>query len=199
MGRAQRAQQVTESMRTTGGRRSDQGAVWDDIAQKAARMEAPSPTGAMHAIYERHGQGVEEYLRAFAWAERQAGLVFRIGGAAAGLDLLDHSVSLKKVWPKLIRSYALDALEGEGSASEGVGSRWAEELLERVAGAPTFSEPAVGLGKDVRMAGPGLSGAALWVEERYVHVCAFASGKLEGAGQWQTRMSRPSRRGGRTE
>lgn len=198
MGRAQRASQVTESMRTTGGRRSDQGAVWNDISMKAQRMEAQSPTGAMNAIYEKHGQRLEEYLRAFAWQERQAGVVFRIGGKAAGLDLLDHAASMRKVFPKLIRSYALDALDSEDARGEGNG-QWAGEMLDRVSAAPSFAEPAVGLGKDVRLSGAGLSGAALWAEERYVHVCAFAAAGIEGSGRWQTRMSRPSRRGGRPE
>ena len=193
MGRAQRASQVTESMRTTGGRRSDQRAVWHDIGMKAQRMSAHSPTGAMNAIYERHGQSLEEYLRAFAWQQRQAGVLFRIGGKAAGLDLLDRAASLRKVFAKLLRSYALDALdceEGEGGGR----ALWAAEVLERVAGAPAFAEPAVGLGKDVRVSGAGMSGAALWAEGRYVHVCAFAAAGLDGGSRWQTRMSRPSRR-----
>jgi hypothetical protein len=195
MARAQRASQVTESMRTTGGRRSDQGAVWDDIAMKAERMAAHSPTGAMNAIYEKHGQRLEEYLRAFECQERQAGVVFRIGGKATGLDLLDHAASMRKVFPKLIRSYALDALDCEGARAEGNG-HWATEMLERVSAALAFAEPAVGLGKDVRLAGEGLSGAALWAERRYVHVCAFAGEGIGDAPRWRTRIRRPSRRGG---
>lgn len=71
----------------------------------------------------------------------------------------------------------------------------AADLLERVSAAPAFAEPAVGLGKDVRLAGNRLSGAALWAEGRYVHVSAFAAAGIEGRGRWQPRMSRPSRRG----
>ena len=46
-GRAARLRGVQASMRTTGTRVSDQGAVWDDLDETAARMEAHSPTGAM--------------------------------------------------------------------------------------------------------------------------------------------------------
>lgn len=196
MGRARRSQQVTESIRTAGSRHSDQSAVWEDIGQKAERMAATSPTGAMHAIYEQHEWSLEEYLRAFEWQENQAGVLFRIGGTAMGLDLLDHAASLRKVFPKLIRSYALDAMECHGEAAEAADGRWAAEMLERAAGAAAFTAPAVGLGKDVRLNGPRLSGAALWAEGRYVHVCAFAGEGLGDAPRWRTRIRRPSQRGG---
>ncbi|MBZ5585560.1 MAG: hypothetical protein LAQ30_25845, partial [Acidobacteriia bacterium] len=45
--RAARVRDVTASMRAGGGRRSDQSAVWEDIAAKAERLDAPSPTAAM--------------------------------------------------------------------------------------------------------------------------------------------------------
>src|SRR6202030_4596058 len=47
LGRGERVTHVTASMRSNGTRRSDQGAVWKNIAAKAARLEASSPTGAM--------------------------------------------------------------------------------------------------------------------------------------------------------
>lgn len=62
--RAARAVHVTKSMRTTGTRRGDQAALWGDIAQKAARIDAQSSTQAMSAMYERHALSVEEYARA---------------------------------------------------------------------------------------------------------------------------------------
>src|SRR5438105_3136729 len=52
--RGQRLSDVTQSMRATGSRSSDQAAVWRDIAAKAASLHASSPTGAMAAIYEQH-------------------------------------------------------------------------------------------------------------------------------------------------
>src|ERR1051325_10007211 len=98
--RATRAAHVTESMRTTGARRSDQSALWDEIALKASRVEAPSPTGAMSAMYERHALAVEEYVRAFTWREGQAGVAFAIGGQLLGLDLLDQPATMRRIFPK---------------------------------------------------------------------------------------------------
>jgi hypothetical protein len=46
-GRAKRMAQVSRSMASSGARRSDQSAVWADIAEKSARLESLSDTSAM--------------------------------------------------------------------------------------------------------------------------------------------------------
>jgi hypothetical protein len=66
--RAARSIQVTSSMATSGARRSDQSAIWDEIAAKSERMETTSPTQAMSAMYDRHAVSIDAYLRAFAWS-----------------------------------------------------------------------------------------------------------------------------------
>jgi hypothetical protein len=189
--RAARVGHVTASMRAGSGRRSDQSAVWDDIAGKAARMEAASPTQAMSAIYERHAVSVEEYVRALDCQERPAGVVFAIGGRPWGLDLFDHPATMEAFYPKLLRSYALDALDAP-ERGEPADRAAALKFLARVGGAAATAEAAVGLGKDVRLAGAAVSGAALWANGRYVHVCAFPANG--GGGRPGTRMTRPSRR-----
>ena len=109
--------QVTQSMRSSGARKSDQTAVWGDIAEKAASLHASSATGAMSAIFERHASSIEEFARAFAWTDGQCGLAFAIGNHVGGLDIFDHSEVSRRFFPKLIRSYALDALDASGSPS----------------------------------------------------------------------------------
>jgi hypothetical protein len=88
--RAKRTVHVTESMRTSGTRRSNQSAIWDDIAQKSARMEAASPTDAISAVYDAHSRSIEEYVNAFTCDPQQAGVVFVIAGSCVGVDLFDH-------------------------------------------------------------------------------------------------------------
>jgi hypothetical protein len=193
-GRAARAEQVTLSMRRSGTRRSDQSGVWDDIAQKAQRMGAQSPTHAMAAMFERHAISVEQYVRAFQCEDAQAGIVFAIDGRPLGIDLFDHPATMRKLFPKLVRSYALDALDSPGGQSEAAGTQTLRELLVRVASSPSFAQPALGLGKDVRLNGLSVSGAALWAEERYIHICAFATNGDPLSDRCDSHMSRPTRR-----
>jgi hypothetical protein len=171
-GRAERAAHVTESLRSRGTRASDQGAVWRGIAVKAARLSAFSPTGAMSAIYERHASLLESYVRSFDCQECQCGAVFAISGQIVGLEIFDHPEVLRRFFKKLIRSYTLDALDASETAQvidpEGVST-----FTQKVARVPCLVEPALGHGKDVRFNGPGISGAALWAFQRYIHMCAF--------------------------
>lgn len=194
--RAQCLSDVTESMRSNGSRFSDQKAVWRDIAAKAFRLKAKSPTGAMSAIYERHKNSTEEFTRAFTWESGQAGAGFAIGGHVLGLELFDQAEVMRRFFPKLVRSYALDALDAASETNATASSEELVRLLAQIGEAQSFSEQAIGLGKDVRFKGAEVSGAALWAQGRYVHICAFVSGGKTSQPSFSTRISRPSHRRG---
>jgi len=195
LGRGERLAQVTESMRSNGTRKSDQQAVWRNIAAKAMRLKASSPTGAMAAIFESNASSLEEFTRAFAWQEGQCGVAFAIGGRVLGLEVFDHAEAMRRFFQKLVRSYALDALDADPSAHEPASIEAACALVTQIGAAQSFGEQALGLGNDVRFDGPEVSGAALWAQERYVHICSFAkNGRSSDASGFWTRMSRPSQR-----
>ncbi len=190
--RAAKAAQVSSSMALRDRRQSDQAAIWSEIESKSGRLGAVSPTQAMNAMYDSRAVSVEAYVRAFAWAERQAGVLFAIGPDMLGLDLMDHPDTMRRMLPKLLRSYALDAIEAPGSPA--VGSGEAAEFLARSGKCEPLIRPAIGMGEDVRLDGHGISGAALWAEERYVHLCAFTATDNGHQPRYQTRISRPARR-----
>jgi hypothetical protein len=182
-------------MRSSGTRRSDQSAVWNEIAARASKMEADSLTRAMAAVYEKHATALEEHVRAFECARLQSGMAFGIDGRAVGLDLFDHPVTFSRLFPKLLRSYALDALEATKISTPAVTAQSSiDDVLRHIAAAPSFAEPAVGLGKDVRFSGEVFSGAALWADNRFIHVCAFSTADPDPAATLRTRISRPTRR-----
>jgi hypothetical protein len=191
--RAEKVEQVTYCLRTEMGRMSDQAAVWEDLAAKAERLDAASPTGAMSEVFARNKIRVEEFERAFSLAPGQVGVAYRIGGRQWGVDLFDHARTMERYWKKLLRSYALDAIDEEQEAEKPAEPEEVRRLFERVAAGTAFCEQSPGLGKDVRMTAEGLSGAGLWVEGRYVHFCAFSRNGGNG-GRLKTRMSMPSRR-----
>jgi hypothetical protein len=144
----------------------------------------------MKAIYDSRVGAIDEYVRAFEWAPLQAGLIFAIGPENMGLDLLDHPDAMRAMLPKLVRSYALDALEAPRAASATIAA--ATKFIHRIGGAEHLTQPAVG--EDVRLIGDGISGASLWAEGRYVHVCGFSTLGAGRHSEFSTRMSRPARR-----
>lgn len=194
-GRGEQLAHVTESMRSNGTRKSNQAALWKNIASKAMRLKAASPTGAMSDIYDRHAAAVEEFARAFTWRDSQCGVAFAISGSILGLEIFDRPEVMRRFFQKLVRSYALDALDADQTTSEPTSVEAVHTLVTQIGAAQNFAEQAIGLGKDVRFNGQDISGAALWALERYVHLCTFAkNGPSVGLSSFWTRMSRPSHR-----
>lgn len=72
-----------------------------------------SPTGAISDAYHQRDAGLDAYTRAFPWCDGQAGVICGIGGAVVCADLFDHPETLRRLFPRLVRSYALDALRIE--------------------------------------------------------------------------------------
>jgi hypothetical protein len=173
-GRARKAEAVSCSLQRDGSRHSDQRRVWADIDGKAARMGAPSATRAMAEIFDRHRSSLEGYVGAFTASESQTGALFAIGSEIVGLDLFDRHSTLTAVLPKLVRSYAIDAMEAERGHGQGATQSYAEAFLEQLAEAEIETYEAVGLGSDLRFTSRTLIGGALAVDSRLVHLAAFA-------------------------
>lgn len=173
---------VTMMMNTCESRASDQGAVWDDISAKLCRMDARSGSSEMKAIFDEHGATIDDFVQAFNPVEGQAGAIFAIGGRIAGLELFYHPRTLARLLPKLVRSYALDALDSRyaGGKQDEQSEEVKNLLLDRamlflasVGLADATSHPAIGLGEDVRISNNAVTGASLIVDEQLVHLSAF--------------------------
>jgi hypothetical protein len=193
-GRAKRMSQVTASMRDAGGHYSDQAEVWLDIAEKSARLGASSPTSAMEALFEGHAAKIDAFVRAMAPPSRpsplrrhapvdgQVGALFAVSDRIVGLDVFDRPETLRQMLPKLVRSVAIDAIDAAASAASVCGApdagapvlpAAAARFLAALASAPVHVAPAVGLGQDVRVSAPGITGAALVVDGAVVHASGF--------------------------
>lgn len=177
-GRARKMAQVSAAMRSTGRRTSDQGEVWRNISNKFAKFSAFSETSAMSDIYEQQSARLEDYVRSFSVSEGQTGAVFAIDGRVVGLEMFDSSETLRKLFPKLLRSYGLDALDRARSTPSGEDAKCtharARAFLRRLTHAKAEGFPAIGEGNDIRLAGPALTGAALAADGRVIHLSAFA-------------------------
>ena len=173
-GREEKLASVYASKRATGSNRSDQSKVWTSIDEKAARMQAESPTGAMGSIFERHSKNLNDYVQAITPAATQVGAIFVIGRRRFGLDLFDQPDTFAAFLPKLVRSYAIDAMEQPSEPDASVPATEAEAFLERMGTASFNDYPAVGLGRDAGVIANGLTAGALVVEENIVHLTAFS-------------------------
>lgn len=175
-GRMKRVMQVSASLRTSGTRESDQADVWADIAEKSARLDARSPTGAMEEIFARHAASADAAVSTLRPQAGQRGALFVLHGRVVALDLFDSASTLQALLPKLVRSVAIEALDAPSGAAPlalPLQTRIAEHFLARLSDCSTQVSDAVGEGQDVRLEGPHLAGAALAAAGRVVHLAAF--------------------------
>jgi hypothetical protein len=182
-GRAEKMRHVTSSLRESGSRASDQGEVWNLIAEKSARLGARSETSAMSALFDSYQGSLDEFVAAFTPVAGQAGAMFFVNGRPAGFELFDAARTWRTLAPKLIRSYALDALDDSDEVVESDTAADARGFIERLMSSHTSVFRAVGEGEDVRFEGADVVGAALVVSGRAIHVSAFPTASTGNTGR----------------
>lgn len=173
--RAKKARSVSRSMAMDGSHVSDQGSVWQDIDMLSSKLRCSSPTSAMQDVYESRRTSIDEYLSDVTVADGQIGAIFAINGAAAGVELFDSTDTFRTYLPKILRSYALDAISNLELAPASAKTEEAEasRLLDSILELDAKSFPAIGLGEDLRLDSPTISGGALTHNGRVVHLAAF--------------------------
>ena len=176
--RAAKAEQVHMSMSRTGTHDSDQRAIWRDLGAKASRLRAHSPTGAMSDMYEQHETPIDNLVENLPASQNQVGAVFVIDNSIAGIDIFDRPETFAKLLPKLVRGYALDAVD-PATATEAP-TEEADKFLAIVASAKAEVFPAVGLGEDFRLSSSEVAGGALVVDQNVIHLGAFPKPRMEG-------------------
>ena len=198
---------VSLNLSTAGAHRSDQHAVWGEVAELQQYAEFASPTGAHRDVYTQRAGDIAGYLDAFPLQSGQHGLLVLRDGEVVGLDFVSRAACYAQLHAKLLRSYAFDAVTREmgraraagrgGKAAkgredaegEGVGLRpdaalaRARSFLEAVAGLPGRSFKSPGRGWDVRYAGDGVSGSALMVGGVAVHGAFFTTEDDRGGAE----------------
>jgi hypothetical protein len=126
-------------------------------------------------IYATYTKRIDEYAGAFTSADRQVGAAFAINGEVIGFDLFDSAATFKKLLRKVVRSYALDAIEAaEKKSASGLSAVAVKELILSVIKAEAKTYPAVGEGMDVRITAPNVRAAGLVAKGRVVQLSGFA-------------------------
>jgi hypothetical protein len=162
--------------------RADQSQVWVEIAAKSVRLQARSGTAAMAAMFEVHTPAIETFVRGLPVVDGQVGAVFILDGEPLGVDLFDCAQTLRSLFPKILRGYALDAIDrrfddASGGATTTVTSEQAvtraQQFMRAVLDAERKPFDAPGLGETWRLFAPQVSGGGLTADGHTVHMSAF--------------------------
>ena len=129
-------------------------------------------------MYERHRDNLDDFAKTVRPLDHQVGVAFVIGDRIVGLEMFDRPNVLANFLPKVVRGYALDAMDVRTRQPHRQKQRSdVLRFIERLGENEEDVYPALGMGEDVRLGEDGAVGAALVVGSVPVHFCAFASQK----------------------
>jgi hypothetical protein len=138
----------------------------------------------MADFFENQRDHLGEYLKAFRLVDCQIGAVFAINGEIVGLECFYHHQTFAKFFPKLVQSYALDALDWYRDSGETQArGESVRQFLEGIRKAPIESYPSLALGQNLRFQDYSVSGAALVHGGRVLHLSAFSHNGRKNEGK----------------
>jgi hypothetical protein len=208
--REQNIRGVSVSMESIGGFRSDQGAVWDNVRRLSDEACVTSRTGAAADIHAAKEKDLNAYLRAFRVIPDQKGVLVFIEGKAVGLDFVSRPEAFGVLFPKLVKSYAMEAVlaslrnaqshapgdgpgkkvgaeKKRGHATEtrvpsGPALEAAKAFLSSAAACEEKRYKAVSQGWNHRYSGKSVIGSALVLRGKPIHMAFFSVSENEAAG-----------------
>ncbi|RZB36278.1 MAG: hypothetical protein SRB2_02103 [Desulfobacteraceae bacterium Eth-SRB2] len=194
--RREHQKDVKFSLKRGRGYQSDQSRIWDNISEKSARMNVESPTHAMADVYESYEGKLSEFINKFQLIEWQVGAVFAMDGKILGLEGFGCHDTFKRFFDKLVKSYALDALDSrDASQKESVPPNKARRFIESTLKSKGENHPSIGLGTNITFEFRTVSGAALVNDDQVLHLSAFKKEKGDNAsGVGYQRFSQRRRR-----
>ena len=170
---------VSASYRRGTRARASQSDVWASVSATLHDTSSYSPTSDLHEAYRSMDTRIEETrVRLGAAPTGAVGVVAVIDGQARAADLFDKPETLAEFWPRLVRSYALEAVNA-GPTDDSIAVAAAQALLDfGVSASHTATAfPAHGLGEDVRLEAPDVQGAALVHAGVAIHAVLFGTGR----------------------
>jgi len=189
--RSRKVSSVSRSLRESQRYNGNQGAVWDGIECFAMEADFHSPTGAMRDVFESKENDLKGYLDAFQYVPHQKGIFVMVNGKVAGFDILSLSSAYEIIHPKLVKSYAMDALLQEKENGEGASIDKAKSFIKEATECEEKKYESVGHGRDHRFEGKRVVGSSLVYQEKVIHMAFF---RIDGADRVGTISSSSRRR-----
>lgn len=167
--RSRKSRSVSRSLLNARRHRSEQGEVWDSIADLSIQASVESDTDALHDIITGRQKDLEGYRAAFAPAENQVGLIAAIGGDIVGLDYVSSSRAYARLADRMLNAYAMDALISPAKSETVESEPQAEAFLREIDACPAARYPGAGLGEESRYDTPALVGVSLEYDDHLLH------------------------------
>lgn len=149
--------------------------VWDEIASRQDRLGIASETRTVRASYadDKVQAEINEYVQQFeripVLSHSTVGVIVTTGDRIICCDIFANNTLLTKLWKKLVKSYAMDALDGDKAT---VTKDMVMAFLASLENARYISTGTPGLGSLMKIESNGGKGSAL-VHTSVVHMDFF--------------------------
>jgi len=150
--------------------------VWDEIAASQDRLGISAGTGTVNANYEDEevkkalAEYTDKFIKIPKLSKATIGVVVVTGNQIIGFDMFANNSLLDKLWPKLIKSYCIDAISGRPGE---IYKDDIEELIEALKDAKFVSTGTLGFGKLIKIESELGQGSALVHKTAVVHMDFF--------------------------
>jgi len=169
---------VDESLLSTGEFKSDQRQVWEDIEDLQDLSGETASTSAMRDVYEAQSNALDEFVNAFNYHSGQIGIAVLIDNDVVGLEMFSRESAMKKMAPKIIRSYGLDVNLGRISDVKRDKVADVSMFLNKVNNINPVCFKSEGVGWDYRFEADNISGSALVCKDEIVHASFYNGNRL---------------------
>lgn len=151
---------------------TDQGVIWEEVAQSLGTHNVRSRTAAYSDIEATRHDEIEHLLGQLKPDVGQTGVLAFVGDQPLSLDLFDQPSTLSSAWKELVGSYVSDSLVSKADPATIAAERAAEWVRGLTAG-ESSCHPAVGLGETVLITSDEHNMTALVVDGVPVHIAAW--------------------------
>jgi hypothetical protein len=144
--------------------------VWKEIDRKLTATKTLSTTSSMHDIYNNLDDEVNRYVEDFKDLNHDTiGFVGVAGGKILGCDMFHDPATYRKFEQKLMRSYALDAIEHRKSSPNGIDVRRFLRNIETSLNDGKFTSKT----RHFSLKERNFSGQGLLFNDRLIHLSVF--------------------------
>ena len=130
-----------------------------------------SQTDASEEMYVSRASSLETYLAKLPRREGQCGSIVCVAGQVVCLDFVSRSDVYAGLYAKLLRGYALDAIEHPVDAP--VPGEYIERLLDRIDRVRRVAAPLVGMGSASLLSSSRFAGTELRLGDELVALTVF--------------------------
>jgi hypothetical protein len=165
------------AVRGRAARTQSQEEVWAEVDAAHEGLGVTASSRAFAKVYEDKG-AQEQALPYLDKLDRlpdlcpgALGVVVAVGNRIVCVDAFGSPALFRKMWPKLLRSYVIDAMQSRPAGR--MGQKQVRQFIDDAALAAVTDQPTVGAGRLQRLSARNSSGSALVFRSSVVHLDLF--------------------------